>query len=133
MLGRLRQKARSWRGRRISVEVLEHTPAGCRRWLAVPSPSALRGARDVTAAGFFGDLRCPMDHVAIYDLEAEVAARPGRHAAAGLLSYDDAELEAGLHGNLVLFGTREVPAEWHMGVMHARAVALAPVTIAACA
>jgi hypothetical protein len=133
MLGRLRQKARSWRGRRILVEVLEHTRAGCRHWLVVPSPSALRGARDVTAVGFFGDLRCQMDHVAIYDLEAEVVARVGRYAAAGLLSYDDAELEPGLHGNLVLFGTREVPAEWHMDIVHARAVALAPVTIAACA
>jgi len=42
MLGRLRQKARSWRGRRISAEVLEHTRAGCRHWLVVPSPPALR-------------------------------------------------------------------------------------------
>jgi hypothetical protein len=126
MLARLRQQARSWPGRRISVEVLEHTRARCRHWLVVPSPAALREAQDVTAVGFFGDLRCQMDHAAIYDLEAEVVARLGRYAAAGLLSYYDAELKPGLHGNLVLFGTREVPAEWHMDVVHARAVALAP-------
>ena len=80
----------------------------------------------MTAVGFFGDLRCQLDHGAIYDLEAQVVARLGRYAAAGLLSYYDAELEPRLHGNLVLFGTREVPAQWHTDVVHARAVALAP-------
>jgi hypothetical protein len=126
MLQRLRLEARSWPGWRTSVELLEHTRAGCRHWLVVPSTPALRGAQDVTVVGFFGDLRGGMDHSAVYDLEADVVARLGRYASAGLLSYYDAEIARGLHGNLVLFGTREVPCEWHGDVVHARAVALAP-------
>ncbi len=95
-------------------------------WLVVPSTPALRDAQDVTVVGFFGDLRGGMDHSAVYDLEADVVARLGRYAPAGLLSYYDAEIACGLHGNLVLFGTPEVPCEWHGDIVHARAVALAP-------
>lgn len=126
MLQRLRAEARSWPARRASVELLRHTRAGCRHWLVVPDAPALRAAREVTAVGFFGDLRPGMDHSAIYGLEGEVVARLGRYAAAGLLSYYDAELTRAVHGNLVLFGTPEVPGEWHGDPVHARAVALAP-------
>src|SRR5262249_18730311 len=65
-------------------------------------------------------------HSVVYDLEAEVVARLGRYAAAGLLCYYDAEIGRGLHGNLVLFGTPGVPGEWHGDVGHARAVAVGP-------
>ena len=126
MIGRLRLEAKSWSGRRTPVEVIAFAGAGCRHWLVVPRPSALRKAHDVTAVGFFGDLRPEMNHAAIYQLEAEVVAGLSRYAAHGLLSYYDAELERGIHGNLVLFATREVPAEWHRDVVHARAVSLAP-------
>jgi hypothetical protein len=44
----------------------------------------------------------------------------------GLLGYYDAEIAPALHGNLVLFGTRELPAEWHSDCVHATAVAIAP-------
>jgi hypothetical protein len=126
MLGRLRLEARSWSGRRTPVELIADAQAGCRHWLVVPRPSALRNAREVTPVGFFGDLRPEMDHAAIYQLEAEVVERLSRYAGDGLLSYYDAELEPGIHGNLVLFATREVPAAWHGDVVHARAVSLAP-------
>ncbi|HEV2242096.1 MAG TPA: hypothetical protein VGR98_13730 [Streptosporangiaceae bacterium] len=126
MLGRLRLEARSWPGRRTPVELIAYPEAGCRHWLVVPCPSALRKARDVTAVGFFGDLRPEVDHAAIYQLEAEVVERLSRYAPDGLLSYYDAELEPGIHGNLVLFATREVPAAWHGDAVHARAVLLAP-------
>jgi hypothetical protein len=126
MLQRLRAEAQSWPEGRTSVELLRYTRAGCRHWLVVPDAPALRGAREVTAVGFFGDLRPGMNHSAIYDLEAEVVARLGRYAPAGLLGYYDAEIAPALHGNLVLFRTREVPGEWHGDVVHARAVALAP-------
>ena len=76
--------------------------------------------------GFFGDLRPEVDHGPIYQLEADIVGRLPRYAAAGLLAYYDAELERGMHGNLVLFGTPEVPPGWHGDVVHARAVALAP-------
>ena len=76
--------------------------------------------------GFFGDLRPEVDHGPIYQLEADIIGRLPRYAAAGLLAYYDAELERGMHGNLVLFGTPEVPPGWHGDVVHARAVALAP-------
>jgi hypothetical protein len=67
-----------------------------------------------------------MNHAAIYELEAEVVAGLGRYAAVGLLGYYDAEIAPALHGNLVLFGTREVPAEWHSDRVHAAAVASTP-------
>jgi hypothetical protein len=126
MLGHLRRAARSWPADRAPVELLTFTRASCRHWLVVPDVPALAGARDVIAVGFFGDQRPGMDHAAIYQLEAEVVARLGRYASVGLLGYYDAEIAPALHGNLVLFGTREVPAEWHTDRVHATAVALAP-------
>jgi hypothetical protein len=126
MLGRLRRQARSWPGGRAPVERLESTGGGCRHWLVVPDGAALAGARDVTVVGFFGDLRPGMDHSAIYQLEAAVVARLARYAPVGLLGYYDAEIAPGVHGNLVLFGTREVPAEWHTDPVHAAAAAAAP-------
>jgi hypothetical protein len=126
MLRRLRLEAGSWPGWRAPVELITFPRAGCRHWLVVPRPSALRKARDLTAVGFFGDLRPQVDHAAIYQLEAEVVERLSRYAADGLLSYYDAELEPGIHGNLVLFATRDIPAAWHGDVVHARAVLLAP-------
>jgi len=126
MLRRLRREARSWPSWRTSVELLKHTSAGCRHWLVVPSAPALGDAQDVTAVGFFGDLRPGMNHSAIYQLEADVVARLGSYAPVGLLGYYDAEIAPALHGNLVLFGTREVPPEWHRDHVHAAAVASAP-------
>ena len=125
MLARLRRHARSWPRGPALVELLEHT-AGLRQWLVVPRPAALLAARQVTAVGFFGDLRPGVDHAAIYQLEADIVERLPGYAAAGLLSYYDAELDRGVHGNLVLFGTPEVPPAWHGDVVHARAVTLAP-------
>jgi hypothetical protein len=126
MLTGLRLQARSWPDGPGPVEVLEHPAAGLRHWLAVPRAPALRAAHQVTAVGFFGDLRPGVDHAAIYQLEAGIVGRLPRYAAAGLLAYYDAELERGVHGNLVLFATPEVPPLWHGDVVHARAVALAP-------
>jgi hypothetical protein len=126
MLKRLRAEARSWPGGQASVELLRYTRAGCRHWLVVPDAPALRGAHEVTVVGFFGELRPGLNHSAVYELEAEVVARLGRYAPAGLLGYYDAELAPAVHGNLVLFGTPEVPTEWHGDLVHARAVALAP-------
>jgi hypothetical protein len=126
MLQRLRRRARSWPSGRTSVEVLEHTRAGRRHWLVVPDAPALGRAKDVTAVGFFGDLRPGMDHAAIYQLEADVVARLERYAPVGLLGYYDAELAPAQHGNLVLFATREVPPEWLRDRVHGAAVAAAP-------
>ena len=126
MLARLRREARSWPADQASVELLKYTRAGCRHWLVVPDVPALAGAHDVTAIGFFGDQRPGMDHAPIYRLEAEVVARLGRYASVGLLGYYDAEIAPALHGNLVLFATREVPAEWHTDRVHGAAVALTP-------
>jgi hypothetical protein len=126
MLQRLRRKARSWPSWRTSFEVLEHTRAGCRHWLVVPDTPALGRAKDVTAVGFFGDLRPGMDHSAIYQLEGDVVARLGLYAPVGLLGYYDAELAPAEHGNLVLFATRDVPPAWLHDRVHAAAVATAP-------
>ena len=125
MLQGLRRETRSWPGRRTSVE-LRYTRAGRLHWLVVPSVPALNGAHDVTAVGFFGDQRPGMDHAALYQLEADVVAGLGRYASVGLLGYYDAEIAPAVHGNLVLFGARGVPAEWHTDRRHAAAVAAAP-------
>src|SRR4029077_1938084 len=113
MLARLRLQARSWPGCPDSVELLEQPAGGLRHWLVVPRTSALLAAHHVTAVGFFGDLRPAVDHAAIFQLEAEVVGRLPRYAAAGLLAYYDAELDRGVHGNLVLFGAPGVPSQWH--------------------
>jgi hypothetical protein len=126
MLAGLRGRARSWADGPGSVEVLDYPAAGLRHWLVVPHTGALLDAPQVTAVGFFGDLRPRVDHAAIYQLEADIVGRLHRYAPAGLLAYYDAELDRGVHGNLVLFGTPEVPPPWHGDVVHARAVALAP-------
>ena len=126
MLRRLRREARSWPSQRTSVEMVKYTRAGRRHWLVVPDAPALDHAQDVTAVGFFGDQRPGMNHSAIYELESDVVARLGRYAAVGLLGYYDAEIAPALHGNLVLFGTHEVPLVWHSDRVHAAAVAIAP-------
>jgi hypothetical protein len=126
MLRRLRRQARSWPSSQASVEGLKYTRGGCRHWLVAPSTAALGDARDVTAVGFFGDLRPGMDHAAIYQLEADVVAQLGRYAGVGLLAYYDAELAPAVHGNLVLFATSEIPPQWHHDRVHAAAVAIAP-------
>jgi hypothetical protein len=126
MLQRLRDEAQAWPDPRTSVEMLKYTDAGCRHWLVVPDVPALRAAQDATAVGFFGDQRPGMDHSAIYRLEADVVARLGRYASVGLLGYYDAEIAPALHGNLVLFGTHEVPAAWQSDRVHAAAVAITP-------
>jgi hypothetical protein len=126
MLQRLRDEAQAWPDPRTSVEMLKYTDAGCRHWLVVPDVPALRAAQDATAVGFFGDQRPGMDHSAIYQLEADVVARLGRYASVGLLGYYDAEIAPALHGNLVLFGTHEVPPVWQSDRVHAAAVAITP-------
>jgi hypothetical protein len=125
MLQLLRRRARSWPSQRTSVELLTRTRAGLRHWLVVPSAPALDAAHDVTAVGFFGEQRPGMNHSAIYQLEADVVARLGRYAPVGLLGYYDAEIAPAVHGNLVLFATREVPAGWHTDHAHTAAVAVA--------
>lgn len=126
MLARLRLQARSWPGGPGRVELHEQQAGGLRHWLVVPRTAALLAAHQVTAVGFFGDLRPAVDHAAIYQLEAEVVGRLPRYATAGLLAYYDAELDPGVHGNLVLFGAPGVPSQWHRDVVHARAVVAAP-------
>ena len=126
LVTRLRLKARSWADGTGSVELLEHPAAGLRHWLVVPCTGALLAAHQVTAVGFFGDLRPEVDHRPIYQLEADIVGRLPRYAAAGRRAYDDAERERGLPGHLGLFGAPEIPPGWHGDVVHARAVALAP-------
>src|SRR5262249_35434879 len=126
MLTRLRGQAPSWAGGPGSGEVLEYPVAGLRHWLGVAGTRALLTGRRVTAGGVFGGPGPGGGHGPVFQPGAGTVGRLPRYAAAGLLAYYDAELERGVHGNLVLFGAAEVPPRWQRDVVHARAVALAP-------
>jgi hypothetical protein len=95
-------------------------------WLAVPDTAGLVGARDVTAVGFFGQRREDVNHAALFAVEEEVVDGLPDYAGSGFLSYYNMQLPNGRHGNLVLFGTPDVPKGWYANPVHERAVAIAP-------
>ncbi len=107
--------------------ISERTSEGQRRLLAVPDGRALLRARDITAVGFFGQLREGVDHAVLFEHERRIAATFPHYAPLGFLSYLDVGPEHGRYGNLILFWSPDVPAEWHSGEAHRHAVADAPV------
>ena len=128
MLERERDWARSWAdngGGRGHV-TREPDAEGRRHLLVVPDVRALRDARDVTAVGFFSRPREDVEHDVLFVLEDELVGRMPRYAAMGLLSYYDVELVKGAYGNLILFSTPDVPAEWRADTIHRRAVEISP-------
>jgi hypothetical protein len=130
MLRCQRSVARSWASegaeQTIDGPVQEFELEGRRHWLAVPDPGALLAAPRLTAVGYFGQARDDVDHAILYELEAEVIAGFGAYVEVGLLSYYDMQLEGERYGNLILFGSPEVPKEWYTDSAHGRAVSLAP-------
>lgn len=127
MLARERSVVRSWvvenaTGPRVS----ERADDDRRQLLVVPDSVALAGARDVTAVGFFGQLRAGIDHTILFDIEARLAETFADYAALGLLSYYDLGAEHGRFGNLVLFSRADGPELWHANPAHRQAVAVAP-------
>jgi hypothetical protein len=101
---------------------------GRRHLLVVPNVRNLIEAAEFSAVGFFGKPRDDVDHDVLFALEDELVERMKRYADVGLLSYYDVELVApkGTYGNLILFSTPDVPAEWHQDEIHSRAVNLSP-------
>jgi hypothetical protein len=97
-----------------------------RHLLVVPDTTALLEAADLTAVGFFGRPREEVDHAVLFDLEEELIERMGFYGEVGLLSYYDLELVKGSYGNLILFSTPDVPAEWYQDGVHRRAVEITP-------
>jgi hypothetical protein len=130
MLEHERDLARGWRDAGGPPQVIsnEQDEAGRRHLLVVPDTTALIGASDVTAIGFFGRAREQVDHSVLFGLEEGLVARMPRYAEVGLLSYYDVELvlPKGSYGNLILFSTPEVPKEWYRDEVHSRAVELSP-------
>ena len=127
MLARERAAARTWvvenaTGPRVS----ERADDDRRQLLVAPDSVALVEARDVTAVGFFGQLRQGVDHTILFDLEARLAETFADYAALGLLSYYDLGAEHGRFGNLVLFSRPDGPELWHANPAHRQAVAVAP-------
>jgi hypothetical protein len=98
-----------------------------RQLLAVPDGRALLRARDVTAVGFFGQLRSDVDHTLLFEHERAIARTFPEFAPLGFLSYFDFGPEHGRYGNLILFWTPEVPDAWHQNPAHREAVGVAPV------
>jgi hypothetical protein len=130
MLEREQELATGWMragDRDARVEVAREGEQEERRHLlVVPDPGALLEARNLTAVGFFGRPRADVDHTILFDLEHELVDRMGFYAELGLLSYYDVELVKGAYGNLVLFSTPDVPAEWYRDSVHRRAVEISP-------
>ena len=126
MLAREREIARSWSPDIEGPGISESLTDDGRYLLAVPDGRALLAARDVTAVGFFGQLRAGIDHAVLFDHERRIAQTFPAFAPLGFLSYFDVGPEHGRYGNLILFWTPDVPTEWHTGPVHRLAVAAAP-------
>lgn len=126
MLAREREIALTWSADIEGPGIAESTIEGSRQLLAVPDGKALLAARDVTAVGFFGQLREGVDHEVLFEHEHRIAQAFPAFAPLGFLSYFDVGPEHGRYGNLILFWTPDVPAEWHVAAAHRAAVASAP-------
>jgi hypothetical protein len=132
MLEEERELAQGWAqaGEDAPVEIVIKDPdaEGRRHLLVVPNVQALVNAREFSAIGFFGKPREDVDHDVLFALEEDLVERMSRYGEVGLLSYYDVELVApkGTYGNLILFSTPDVPAEWHQDEVHNRAVKLSP-------
>jgi hypothetical protein len=127
MLRRERAMARTWDHDSLAGPGTgELIVAGHRQLLAVPDAAALLAAHDVTAVGFFGQLREDVDHSILFDLERRVTETFPVFAELGLLSYYDLGPEHGRYGNLILFWTPDVPDQWHANTAHQTAVATSP-------
>ena len=114
MLARERAAARSWVVDNVAgPRVSERADDDRRQLLVVPDAIALVEAGDVTAVGFFGQLRKGVDHTILFELEATLAETFADYAALGLLSYYDLGAEHGRFGNLVLFSRPDGPELWH--------------------
>lgn len=121
-----REVARTWGPDVDGPGITERVHGEVRQLLAVPDGRALLRARDVTAVGFFGELRAGVDHTPLFEHERAVAQTFPGFAPLGFLSYFDFGPEHGRYGNLILFWTPEVPDAWHRGPTHREAVAVAP-------
>ena len=126
LLARERALARTWPRAAPGPDIGEWSEGESRQLLAVPHGDALLDAFDVTAVGFFGELRAGVDHTILFALEREVAATFPDFARFGFLSYFDVGPQHGRYGNLVLFTAAGVPEAWHANPAHRRARAVAP-------
>jgi hypothetical protein len=132
MLDHERDLARAWQeaGSDAPAQIVsnEQDEAGRRHLLVVPATRAFFDAADVTAIGFFGRARESVDHAILFGLEEDLIGRMPDYGEVGLLSYYDVELftPKGAYGNLILFSTPDVPAEWYRDEVHRRAVELSP-------
>ncbi len=121
-----REVARSWGPDVDGPGITEQVHGETRQLLAVPDGRALLRARDVTAVGFFGELRRGVDHALLFEHERAITQTFPEFAPLGFLSYFDFGPEHGRYGNLILFWTPDVPDAWHRGRAHREAVAIAP-------
>lgn len=121
-----REVARAWGPDIEGPGISEQVHGETRQLLAVPDGRALLRARDVTAVGFFGELRAGVDHAVLFEHERAITRTFPDFALLGFLSYFDFGPEHGRYGNLILFWTPEVPDAWHRSAVHRNAVATAP-------
>jgi hypothetical protein len=121
-----REMALTWRPDVDGPGITEQVHGETRQLLAVPDGRALLRARDVTAVGFFGELRAGIDHEAVFEHERAITQTFPQFAPFGFLSHFDLGPEHGRYGDLILFWTPDVPEEWHRSAVHRDAVTVAP-------
>jgi len=124
MLERLRARAQHWPAAGTDFLFCEPDADGHRHWIRAPDAGALRGARQLTAVGFFGRAREDVDQSPIHELEAGVVDTLG--TIPGVLCYYDLALAEGVYGNLILCSAPEAPANVRDHPLHRRAVELTP-------
>jgi len=124
MLERVRAHARRWPTDGTGFLLREPDVDGHRHWIRVPDCAALRGARELTAVGFFGRARADVDQAAIHALEEGVVDT--LETIPGVLCYYDLALAEGGYGNLILCSAPDAPTHVHDHPLHRRAVELTP-------
>jgi hypothetical protein len=97
---------------------------GATHRIVVPDWRALQADRDVTAVGFFGQIRPAVNHSAIMDLENELIEQ--LPTVPGLLTYYNLHRPKQGYGNLVLFASEDSKDGWRDNETHSLAVERTP-------
>lgn len=124
MAGHLRSLIASYAGGGRPVYTHEVDENGASHRIVIPDWEALQMDEDVTAVGFFGQIRPEVNHGPIMDLENELIDQ--LPATPGLLTYYNLHRPKLGYGNLVLFASEDAKDGWRDNNTHGMAVDKTP-------